>query len=458
MAFRTAILFVLLLTATFALSQGVCPATTKSNKLICTIPQIYGPAGLTLPNPFHAAHFDSDFEASFTPLTTAIGTQLTSLPIASPASGFTFSLDRALGVFTRSTESFGPVLAERAETIGRHKLYLGFTFQHFGFSSIDGIDLKHVPSVYTHIDINPDGTNIGPGQPASPGTPAFERDYIVTDNRVDLKVNQYTAFATFGLTNRMDVSVAIPFLSVGYNASAAATIVRNSAPSPVFGFSHYFDAACINNIPCQAASTQATFFNPSSASGIGDVVFRYKATVWRGEKTRLAVGTDFRVPTGDELNFLGSGAYGFKPFVAVSMASRISPHANLGVLVNTNSVLSGDIATGTTGRLPTQFLYSGGVDVRAAKSLTLSADLIGSRVFNADRAGTAPYVDITGQTVSNVTQLAITKGSYSIDDFAVGAKFSPVNKLLIIGNVLIKLDDGGLRAKAIPLIGISYAF
>jgi len=438
-------------------AQGVCPTTQKSSKLICQIPQIYGPGGLTLPNPFHAAHFLSEFESSFTPLNSAIGTQLTVLQIASPASGFTFVFDPALGIYTRSTESYGPLLTERAETIGRHRIFVAFTFQHFGFSTIDGIDLKHVPATFTHIDLNPDGSDRKPGDPPSPGNPTFEKDFITTSNRLDLKVNQYTLFATFGITNRIDASVSIPILDVSFKVTSDGTIVRNSQPGP-FGFAHYWDPACVNSIPCQAASTQATFFSPSSATGIGDVVFRIKGTVWQRERFHLAVGTDIRTPTGDAENFLGSGTWGVKPFVAASYPGRISPHVNLGVLVNGDSVLAGDVATGTEKRLPTQFFFSGGADVGVTRKLTIAADLLGQRVFDADRAKVGPYTDITGQVHNDVSQITIFQDSFNILDFAIGAKVSPYRSLLISGNALIKLNDGGLRSTVVPLVGISYTF
>jgi hypothetical protein len=42
---------------------------------------------------------------------------------------------------------------------------------------------------------------------------------------------------------------------------------------------------------------------------------------------------------------------------------------------------------------------------------------------------------------------------------AVGARFSQLFRhLLATGNVLLKLNDSGLRAKAVPLAGISYSF
>src|SRR5581483_9944770 len=278
MEMRSALAVLICVLTSAALAQNICPATQRSNKLICLIPQIYGADGLTLPNPFHSAHFDSDFESSFTPLNAAIGTQLTALPIASPASGFTFSFDRSLGVFTRSTESYGPVLTERAETIGRHKLFIAFTFQHFGFSDLDGIDMHHIPATYTHFDCcNPNGSPRLPGAPPSPRAPTFEQEFITTDNWLDMKVNQFTLFATYGLTSRIDVSVAVPIMDVRFNVTSHAHIVRKTGAGP-FGFAHYFDPACTGNIACERASTDATFFDTGSATGIGDVVFRVKGT------------------------------------------------------------------------------------------------------------------------------------------------------------------------------------
>ena len=44
----------------------------------------------------------------------ALATTLSALPLPSPASGFTYSYDPASGGYTLSTQSFGPILAERA--------------------------------------------------------------------------------------------------------------------------------------------------------------------------------------------------------------------------------------------------------------------------------------------------------------------------------------------------------
>ena len=105
-------LWVLLLALPAAAQNG-----SQNRKLALIIPNLYGDQGLTLNNPTHFAHFDSDFQANFVPFNTALASQLTSLPIPSPASGFTYTFDKSLGVYTRSAQSLGPILAERAETI-----------------------------------------------------------------------------------------------------------------------------------------------------------------------------------------------------------------------------------------------------------------------------------------------------------------------------------------------------
>jgi hypothetical protein len=56
----------------------------------------------------HSAHFNSDFQGNFSQFGTALVSQLVTVPLPSPASGFTYQLDPSTGVFERSTTSFGP--------------------------------------------------------------------------------------------------------------------------------------------------------------------------------------------------------------------------------------------------------------------------------------------------------------------------------------------------------------
>lgn len=422
--------------------------------MICLMPQLYGPKGLLLDNPRHSAHFvrsslsEEGGAPGLAPIAVAVGTELSLQNIASPASGVVFSLDRALGVVTRSSESFGPIWSERAETIGRHRIYLAGTYQFYQFSTLDDFDLKNIPAVYAHAEF-----------PIAGQIPEFERDFITTTNRVDLKVHQFTLYGTFGLTDRIDVSASIPVLDVRLGVTSQAHIVRIAPPDPngpgadpVTGEYHYFNAGD------PVGSINNTFSSSRTSSGIGDVTFRVKGTVLKGERAGLALGVDVRTPTGDERNFLGAGAPGVKPFLAASYRARFSPHANIGFQWNGSSILAGNVASNTEGKLPNQFFYSFGVDAGLTKKLTAAVDLVGQRLSSATRLRRSTFVDPFGTAYPNVEQTTLIKEPYTLNDLALGAKYNPFGNLLLTGNVLLRLNKAGLRATAVPMIGVSYIF
>jgi hypothetical protein len=190
------------------------------------------------------------------------------------------------------------------------------------------------------------------------------------------------------------------------------------------------------------------------ASGIGDIVFRAKYLIWKGERIRLSLGADFRTPTGDELDFLGTGTAGVKPFVAVSWRGRIAPHANLGYQWNGDSSIAGN-TVGVKDKLPDNFFYDFGVDLRAVKKLTIAADFLGERVFDAQRV-LQVAVPVQGGATAN--SFAVVPGSFNTAKGALGVKINPIGNLLVSANVLLRFDHNGLRNRPVPLVGISYTF
>ena len=520
--FRATILIALtslLSSASPALAQ-VCPLNgTLRNKLVCLIPQVYGPygfgAGGSQPSSAsvlytgdgHAAHFSNDFLASFSPINEAVGIQVSQLPLASPSSAITFTYDPALKTFSPSTEeSLGPIIGERATTVGRYKLFLGFSYQYFDFNSIDGHDLNKIPTILQHQPFPcPNGVCTPPVIHPCPvqtalkgskydGDPCFVRDYIQTSNSIDLKVHQYTIYVTFGITQHLDFSAAIPVLNVRMGVTSNATIVPNSVAPSVLNtpgsFWHVFNnvttatnqsnpalvAKCAGQIPCLNAS----FSDSGSAAGVGDIVLRGKYTVHQWERAGVAVGVDVRLPTGDETNFLGSGAVGVKPFGVFSYTARVSPHAVVGYEVNGDSTLAGknivqvpgEIPT-AKGSLPNRFLYIVGAEVHFVKRVTGVFDIYGQRLFSTPQLVPEPYTDYghcSGPTnaagvrcavyTSGTTHpdIATRSNDINITDASLGLKVRLYKQLVATGNVLIKLDDSGLRATAVPLVGLSYSF
>jgi hypothetical protein len=403
-------------------------AQTPSNKVALVIPNIYGPEGLTLDNPDHFAHFTSSFQSSFTPFNAAMARQLTSLPIPSPASGFTYSFDRTTGVYTRSAASLGPILTERAETIGKDKFLFGFSYQHFVFNSIDGVSLRDVPVIFQH----------GPTTNTE-----YIKDIITTDNNIDAQVGQFTSFLTYGITNRLDLSVAFPLMNVSLAATSHAVIQRIGTGSQTD----------IHTFGTPNGGSEETFSAGARATGIGDVVGRVKGTVVKWNGGGLAGVMDLRLPTGDEYNFLGSGALGVRGFaVASGQWGPLAPHANVGYEWNGDSVLAGNVEAGTKARLPGAVIYQGGVDLRLTPKMTFAADFFGERVA-ADRVIPKGLVAANNQTYPTI---AFQRSGYSLTSGSAGFKINPAGNLIVTVNALFRLNHSGLHSKIVPLIGISY--
>lgn len=427
---RLAIPFFCLASIAAAHDEATQSSNVNIRKLAYLIPNLFGPQGLVLPNPTHEAHFQSAFQSNFGPFNTAIAIQLTSLPIPSPASGFTYQFDKSTGAYTRSAQSFGPILAERAETIGKDKFYFGFSFQNFRFTSLDGLDLNNVPSVFQHSIVD----NV-----------EYRKDIITTDNQLDIRLGQFTGFFTYGVSDRLDVSVAIPLITANLEAISNATIRRiGTASEPDI---HFFGTT--------GDRTRQTFANAGSASGIGDVIVRAKGNLLRRENFGIAAGLDVRLPTGDPYDFLGSGAVGLRPFVAVSgRTGRLAPHVNLAYQWNDSSVLAGDVRTGRKGHLPNIFQWTAGADYGLTQRLTFAFDVLGQS-FRSQRV-----VRTSFQAANNSQwpQVEFRDGTINQVNGSVGMKINAWDRLLVSFNVLFRMNDAGLRANVVPLIGLSYTF
>lgn len=545
-----------LLCCSSAVAQSAGPCGVQSSKLICVAAQEYGVGNTTAafgfgsvlqdyqlsPNAppnvrgdFHPQHFVSDFGSTLQPLSAAIGRQSNLLPLASPSSGIILVYDPSLKTLVAGTDSLGPILGERAETVGRHRLFVGFSYQFFNFDKLDGVRLNNFPNVLTHTDdANDNSTPTAPitcsttvhsigGVPVNSavnlGGCGFVRDRIDTQNTISLKINQYTTYVTFGFTKRIDISMVIPIETVRMSLYSQDTIVPgsdgtntptpggtnsyllNQVTNPSSGpgttgapyFYHLFkgcpntspatgvsglDLACLNQTFPDFSFTGSGSQPKNSASGIGDVVARVKWNFWEGEHFGIAGGMDVRFPTGDAENYLGSGSYGFKPFGIVSYRARVSPHLFVGYEWNTDSIAAGTYTTLPNftqvfhkGSIPNDFVYIAGVDAWVTKWLTGDFDIVGNRIFGTQVVSVTQQQFLgncgscaLGSTTPNVTSPSLANASnqsYNITNASMGVKIRPfanVSKLVFTANVLVRLDDGGLRAKPAPLVGVGYTF
>lgn len=401
---------------------------------------LFGPRGLvvdslaTLPGEQpHTAHFVSDFQFNFGQFSLALVSQLVSVPLPSPGGGFTFEFDRTLGVFQRTTQSFGPILADRAETIGARRVSTGFAFQRFTFDSVEGIPMGQVPAVFTH-----DSAELLGGR----------EDVVTTVNAIGADVNQSTFFVTMGVTDRFDVSLAVPIVATNLTIVSAAQVRRLGTTNPLTHFFRQADGS---------VGDHRLFTAVGSASGLGDLMVRLKGTAFTRGTSGLALGVDVRLPTGDEMNLLGSGAPGLQPFAIWSATYQaVSPHANVGYRWNGSSVLAGNPATGESGDFPDQVGYAVGADLAVNPRITLAFDVLGRYVIDAERVRLEEFHGLDGR--STFPNMVFARDSYNALSGSIGLKGNVFGRLLLDVNLLFALDDNGLRDKVTPLVGLEYSF
>jgi hypothetical protein len=402
-------------------------------------------------------------------LNTSLAQAVAQLPLPSPVSGFVLIYDKS-GNPSEESENLGSVLTERGSTLGRHKLFLAFTYQRFVFETIDNIKLSNLPSVYQL-----------PTQPGpQPGD--VTEEFAAAKNIIGLNINQYTGIIAFGLTRRIDVSVTVPVERVSLSAGNS-NLQHASFPIISLGGGRGLGPSVADS------PSPNTTIIAGSASGVGDLLANVKGAIINGEKSKLAFGMEVRFPTGDEYNLLGTGTYGFKPYVVFSRLGRVTPHVNLGYRWNGFSALyvnpcffglsnnptnCAESANLPTNKLPGSIDYSVGVDVGIVRRVTGIADFIGQYYFNDPRvtkpvsASSAgiPNIPIGNSgNDANVAQfnssptIGVATQNLAVDDLALGLKWNPAGKLILSANALIRLDDGGLRPnRFVPLVGVSYRF
>jgi len=403
---------------------------------------IYGPRGLivdsenVLPDgSTHSGHFNGAFQSEFERFNITLVRQLAALPIPSPASGFTYEFDASTGTFTRSTSSFGPILADRAETIGRGKFVFGYSLQQFDFHAFDGLGLSHIPAVFSH-----DQAELGGGR----------ADIITTQNAITAAVTQSTTYLTFGATSRVDVSLAVPLIRTSVSVLSDASIHRIGTAS--LPNTHFFrDPAAPG-----AFGTEKRFSAAGSAHGLGDIIVRAKGKAVQSPGALIALGVEARLPTGREESLLGSGSFGLKFFEATSLPNKtLTPHFGVGYQWNSDTVLTGDIATGRKGDLPQEFTYYLGADTSVTRRMSIAFDLLGRVSPDSPRLTSTSF---RGQDGVTYPDIAFSLGSLHALNGAVGMKVNAISTLLVTFNVLFRVNEAGLRTKATPLIGMEYGF
>lgn len=377
-----------------------------------------------------------------------IVSQLSTLPLGSSSGGFSYTFDPALGTFSRQSASFGSAFAERALTAGRGRFNAGFNFQRNTYDTLEGQNLRdgdiHVYLV--HQDITPE--NNPNGVPA----PFFEGDLVGNTLRLNLTSSVATGFISYGFTDRLDLGVTVPFVTINMRTDVDARVIRlSTADTPTI---HSFDGS---------GSTTKTYTERGRAQGLGDVLLRGKYRFFDAARGGLAAGLDVRLPTGDSTQLLGAGHLQTKVALIGSMAEGpFSPHINVGYAFSTGGPAT-ENGVEVLPELPDEFSYTTGFDVAASSRATISVDLLGRSLRKLGKLvpveRTFTFSDRNGTVgTSQFEEFARRPGDLSLLTSALGVRFTPRSNLLVSVQALVPLTKSGLRDKITPVIGFDYSF
>jgi len=332
-------------------------------------------------------------------ISTFLLVELGTLPVTSSASAFTYRLDRNLGTVVRSSDSFGPFLVERSLTSGLLRGSLALTYQAASFDTVDGRSLT-------------DGTLVATASRLRGDTQPFDVEAL----SLDLDTKTMTLVGNLGVTDRLDIGVALPFVRLSLNGRRVDTY-RGSALVQAVG--------------------------SASASGPGDLVIRGKYNVLRSTGSGLAIGGEARLPTGDAQNLLGTGEASIKPRVIASVErDRVALHGDFGY---------------TIGGLADELDYGGAVTVIGTPRLTLVGEIAGRRLSSAGRLTetTEPHPALVGVDTIRLTSI---EGATERLVALAGFKWNIAGTLLLSANVMRPLTSAGLNARWMSTIAFDYSF
>jgi hypothetical protein len=464
------------------LSLGPTVSGAQDTPLASILPELLGNTITLRPSnlpdqPLHVAHFRPGGDQLRVPeqVNHALTLLISTYPIGTPAGGFTYVFDPALGTLSRNSDSFGPSFAERALTTGRGKVSLGFGYQHAAYDTFEGLNLRQreITFYVPHTDCCSRGAADDSIPDNSRLTPPFEGDLIKAALTLDLVSDTSVLVASYGLLDRLDIGVAVPFLRVKADASVLARIERlSTAQEPEV---HQFEGA---------DPDQHTFRLSGVASGLGDIVVRGKYAFTSGKPLGLAAAVEARLPTGDETNLLGTGGVQTKLLgIASFHRGPVSPHVNAGWTFSSHGALPSapDASGGSGPGLHDEMTATAGADLAVTSRFTMSFDVLGRILKDAGRmrlaektfeyalagsgsggggggggGGARPQPTSVQHTTR--TELGLVSGDLRLYLGAAGIRFNPWRTVLVTANVLFPLTNAGLRDRVTPAIGIDYVF
>jgi hypothetical protein len=360
---------------------------------------------------------DLQLAKRFRDLNASLAAARSQSPIPSASGAFRFAWEPDLDTFVRFEQSLGSGLAERAATLGRGVITVGFSYTHADFDTFEGDDLDSLSSSQPALS-----SDFLEQLPES-DQERFGDDIIETNLDLSLRFDNFYLSAAYGLTDSIDLSLALAINRVRMKGSALAMIV-----DPLHNGASVFASdqqgairngtgpICMNAFRCAEDRFDET------ASGTGDIYLRGKWNFANTKYANFAVAGVFTIPTGNADDLLGFSDPTFTPWIISSKTfGRISPHLNVGYAIRS----SDDVG---------QAQWIAGADARVASWLTTAVDFLG-------------YHDDKRDGIND-----------DVIQAAVGLKVNPIRNLVLGGSFQFPINRDGLRADVVYTAQAEYTF
>jgi hypothetical protein len=370
-------------------------------------------------------------------LSNSISSNVTNIPFSASSGGETFRFEGATPV--RTSISAGPIYAERAQTMGRGRLFMGLARSGLHYETLRGVPLDNLQLTFTHANVDFPGCDSTFGGDCSLyGVPVLENESIDFRLALDVSVNVTAFLLTYGVSNRIDFGVVLPIVSTTLRGTSTAEIIPFGSSATA---SHFFSGTPENPV------LTASRFSEGSSSGLGDVSARVKINVHEATPVSLAILAEGRFPTGSEEDLRGSGAVALRGLGIVSARlGQFSPHVNIGYQYR-GRFLDNDA-----------FLATAGFDQLLAPWATFAAEVISEFQVGTSHLTVPQDVTLESPFRRTIHASSIPDRRDDIVNASLGAKLSLPQRVTFLGNAVFPLNRGGMRPDVLWTLGAEYTF
>jgi outer membrane putative beta-barrel porin/alpha-amylase len=355
------------------------------------------------------------------PLATPLAeTVAATYPVASASASVEFEYDPKLDVIVRRPGVLGPIVGERAETLGPGRFELGVAYSFVDLATINGSsldDLVSAPARHGRILFVPvpGGITLRDGRTTTLLPVRVGLDLGMTAHVVAPSV-------TYGVTSDWDVNVTAPVLRTALDVRTETRVPDPRIP----------EFALPRGDPAAGTFTDE---ESDASEGVGDLLLRTKYVVHRGAPVDLAVGLGLALPTGSRADFQGSGTTRVEPLLIASrrVAQRLELLANAGAELNANDVDRSVVRWAVGG---TAMLF---------EPLAAAVTFLGRH-------------ELARQTEPIRLPFFFQIERNEMYDVAVGLRWRFAAAGIVSADALLPLNRDGLRSDVTPTVQAEYAF